>query len=76
MEILIKFEDIPELTPEELKEMTPEEIRMEKEYMEELRNKPELWFTPTNIRIVKKAHDYLDGLPQIGKVLSLSLIHI
>jgi len=74
LEIIIKFKDesVEELTPEELKEMTPEEIRMEQEYMEALRNKPELWFTPTNIQIVKKVHDYLDSLPQIGKVLSLA----
>ena len=74
LEVVIKFKDenIEELTPEELKEMTPEEIRMEREYLAALRDSPELWFTPTNIDIVKKAHDYLDELPQIGKVLSLA----
>jgi uncharacterized protein len=73
LEILIKFEDdYEELTPEDLKEMTPEEIQMEREYMEAIRTKPELWFTPTKVQIIKKAHDYLDGLPEIGKVLSLA----
>ena len=52
--------------------MTPEEIREEREYIEALRNKPELWFAPDKIRVIKKAHDYLDGLPEIGKVLSLA----
>jgi len=72
LEILVKFEDEEELTPEDLKEMTPDEIQMEREYMDALRSKPELWFTPTKIQIIKKVHDYLDGLPEIGKVLSLA----
>jgi len=73
LEILIKFEDdVEELTPEDLAEMTEEEIREERAYMEVLRTQPELWFTPTKVQLVKKAHDYLDGLPEIGKVLSLA----
>jgi uncharacterized protein len=73
MEILIKLEqDIEELTAEDLAEMTEEEIRDERTYMEAMRTRPELWFTPTKIDLVKKAHDYLDGLPEIGKVLSLA----
>ena len=74
LEILIKFENEPieELTPEDLKEMTPEEIEMEREYLEALRTAPELWFTPYKVEVIKKVHDYLDGLPEIGKVLSLA----
>jgi len=74
LEILVKLEDdtLEELTPEDLKEMTPYEIQMERDYMEERRNKPELWFNPTKIEIIKIVHDYLDGLPEIGKVLSLA----
>jgi predicted RND superfamily exporter protein len=74
LEILIRFEpeDLEELTPEDLKEMTPEEIQMEREYMQARANKPELWFTPAKIQVIKKIHDYLDGLPEIGKVLSLA----
>ncbi len=74
LEIIVKFEPeiLDELTPEDLKEMTPEEIQMEREYMEARANKPELWFTPSKIQVVKKVHDYLDGRPEIGKVLSLA----
>ncbi len=74
LEILVKFDDddVEELTEEDLKEMTEEEIEMEREYMEARRNNPELWFTPTKIKIIKEVHDYLDGLPQFGKVLSLA----
>ena len=73
LEILIKLEsDVEELTPEDLKEMTPEEIEEEREYQAQLRKKPELWFNPTKVELIKKAHDYLDSLPEIGKVLSFA----
>ena len=74
LEILVKLEGetLEELTPEDLKVMTPDEIQMERDYMEERRNKPELWFNPTKVEIIKIVHDYLDGLPEIGKVLSLA----
>jgi predicted RND superfamily exporter protein len=73
VEILIKFEDdVEELTAEDLAEMTEEEIREERAFMEALRTQPELWFTPTKVQLIKKVHDYLDGLPEIGKVLSLA----
>ena len=73
IEVLIKFEDdVEELTAEDLAEMTEDEIIEERAFMEAMRTQPELWFTPTKIRLIKKAHDYLDGLPEIGKVLSLA----
>ena len=73
LEILVKLEDdAEELTPEDLKEMTPEEIQEEREFLEQLRTKPELWFNPTKVELIKKVHDYLDGLPEIGKVLSFA----
>jgi uncharacterized protein len=74
LEILVKFKSVPEyvLTPEDLKRMTPQEIQMEREYLEAIRTKPELWFTPIKIQIIKKVHDYLAGRPEIGKVLSLA----
>lgn len=73
VEVLIRFEDdVEELTAEDKAEMTPEEIAAELEFMEALRTKPELWFTPTKVDLIKQAHDYLDGLPEIGKVLSFA----
>ena len=73
LEILVKLEsDAEELTPEDLKEMTPEEIQEEREFLALLRSKPELWFNPTKVELIKKAHDYLDGLPETGKVLSFA----
>ncbi|MBT4888730.1 MAG: MMPL family transporter, partial [Rhodospirillales bacterium] len=73
LEVVIKFEnEIEDLTPEDLAEMTEDEIQEELEYIEALRTKPELWFNPTKVKLIKQAHDYLDGLPEIGKVLSFA----
>jgi predicted RND superfamily exporter protein len=74
LEILIKFEDDPNafLTPEDLAEMTEAEIALEREYAELYANTPEYWFTLDKIQRIKEVHDYLDGLPEIGKVLSLA----
>ena len=74
LEILIKFKDDSGnlLKPEDLEGLTEEEIQMEREYAAALANSPEYWFTPTKIKHIKEVHDYLDGLPEIGKVLSLA----
>ncbi len=32
------------------------------------------WFTPSKIEKIKRVHDYLEGIPEIGKVLSLASI--
>jgi predicted RND superfamily exporter protein len=35
------------------------------------------WFTPSKIEKIKRVHDYLEGFPEVGKVLSLaSLIRV
>ena len=67
------------LTPEDLEGMTEEEIRIEREFLEMERafaeaeaNSPEYWFTAYKVELIKEVHDYLDGLPEIGKVLSLA----
>jgi len=74
LEILIKFKDDSGnlLKPEDLEGLTEEEIQMEREYAAALANSPEYWFTPTKVKQIKEVHDYLDGLPEIGKVLSLA----
>ena len=74
LEILIKFKNDPDdtLTAEDLAEMTEEEIEMEREYAAERANSPQYWFTPDKVERIKEVHDYLDGRPEIGKVLSLA----
>ncbi len=35
---------------------------------------PAYWFTPFKIERIKEVHDYLDGLPEVGKVLSFASV--
>ena len=74
LEILIRFEDDSDLflTPEDMAEMTEAEIQMEREYAAIYASTPEYWFTPVKVQRIKEVHDYLDGLPEIGKVLSFA----
>ncbi len=74
LEIVIKFEDplAAVLKPEDLEGLTEEEKEMEREYAEALANSPEYWFTASKIQRIKDVHDYLDGLPEVGKVLSFA----
>ena len=81
LEILLRFGDDSDdfLKPEDLEGLTEEEIQMEleyaqmeREYAETYANSPEYWFTTYKIQRIKEVHDYLDSLPEIGKVLSLA----
>ena len=72
LEIVIKFKDAYILKPEDLEGLSPEDIQMEREYAAERASSPQYWFTADKVQRIKKVHDYLDGLPEIGKVLSLA----
>ena len=74
LEVLINFPEYTEdtLTPEDLEGLTEYEIELELEYAKSLAAAPEYWFTRDKVRRIKEVHDYLDGLPEIGKVLSLA----
>ena len=81
VEILIKFGDEADglLKPEDLEGLTEEEIeielefaQMEREYEQMYGNAADYWFTVYKVQRIKAVHDYLDGRPEIGKVLSLA----
>ena len=81
LEILINFGDDTDdlLNPEDLEGLTEEEIQMEieyaqmeREYAQSFGNAAAYWFTTYKIERIKEVHDYLDGLPELGKVLSLA----
>ena len=74
LEILVRFEPNPDVfpTPEDLEGLTEEEKAMEMEYARELASSPRYWFTADKIDRIEEVHDYLDGRPEIGKVLSLA----
>ena len=44
----------------------------EDDYADEYANDPAYWFTTFKVNRIKQVHDYLDALPEVGKVLSLA----
>ena len=68
LEVIIKF------PKKEIKETSDDEEDFEDWGDEEDTNDEKYWFTKDKIDKIKSVHNYLDGLPEIGKVLSFSSI--
>ena len=68
LEIIIKF------PPKEENEVKNEDEDFEDWDEEDNQNDEKYWFTKDKIDKIHKVHNYLDGLPAIGKVLSFSSI--
>ena len=68
LEVIIKFPKI------EIKETSDDDEDFEDWGDEEDANDEKYWFTKDKIDKIKSVHNYLDGLPEIGKVLSFSSI--
>ena len=67
LEVILKF-------PKKEKIETNEEDEFEDWEDEENQNSEKYWFTKDKIDRIASVHDYLDSLPQVGKVLSFSSI--
>jgi len=73
LDIILKFE-------EETEEVVDGEVDGEEDDFDfdfgggEYDDPADYWFTPDKVDEVKKIHDYLEGLPAVGKVLSLASI--
>ncbi len=67
LEIILKF-------PKKEKKNNDEEDEFEDWGDEDNQNDEKYWFTKDKIDRIALVHDYLDGLPQVGKVLSFSSI--
>ena len=67
LEVIIKF-------PEVKKEETKEDEDFEDWGDESEKDNEKYWFTKDKIDTISKVHNYLDNLPQTGKVLSFSSI--
>jgi len=66
---------IVDFPPEEI-ESTPEEEAFDEfdEFEAEFEaeeNKAQYWFTTQKMQVVSQVHEYLEGIPEVGKVLSL-----
>ena len=68
LEVIIKF------PKKEIKETNDDDEDFEDWGDEEDTNDEKYWFTKDKIDKIKSVHNYLDGLPEIGKVLSFSSI--
>ena len=68
LEVIIKFPKLEE------NETSKNEDDFDDWDEEENQSKEKYWFTKDKIDKIKDVHNYLDGLPQIGKVLSFSSI--
>jgi len=75
LEILIDFES--EDSPPQVV-VSSEDADSEFEMFDEFEAQPDdagvYWFTQTRLDRITKVHDYLDGLPALGKVLSLATL--
>lgn len=79
MQVVIEFDDDEdEAEKEQVEESASEEedeFSVFDEFEEEFAAKedePQYWFTSRKMNRVEEAHDYLDGIPETGKVLSLA----
>jgi len=67
LEVILKF-------PDSKKEATEEDDEFEDWGDDDEQNDEKYWFTKDKINTITNVHNYLDGLPQVGKVLSFSSI--
>lgn len=73
LDVLLKFEEAP--AEDTAAEDDPDDLEAlfgGFEAFEE--QQAAVWFTPERINTIKRAHDYLTGLPEVGKVLSLASV--
>ena len=72
LDVLLKFEDAPAADPAA---DDPDDLEALFGGFEAFEEEQEaVWFTPERINTIKRAHDYLAGLPEVGKVLSLASV--
>jgi len=72
LDVIVQFEAIDLGDPDSEKDDLFEKDPFADELAEEDTDK--YWFTESRMQTIEKVHDYLDGLPEIGKVLSLGTL--
>ena len=73
LDVLLKFEGAPAEDP--AAEDDPDDLEALFGGFEAFEAQQEaVWFTPERVNTIKRAHDYLAGLPEVGKVLSLASV--
>tara|TARA_B100000029_G_scaffold512997_1_gene611204 strand:+ start:1718 stop:4210 length:2493 start_codon:yes stop_codon:yes gene_type:complete len=79
MDVIVKFNNNNEIEiNEEISDSSDEELGIDDDFFdlssESDINTEDYWFTSTKIQKIEKIHDYLENLPEIGKVISLTSI--
>ena len=79
MDVIVKFNNNNEIEiNEEISDSGDEELGIDDDFFdlssESDINTEDYWFTSTKIQKIEKIHDYLENLPEIGKVISLTSI--
>ncbi len=73
LDVIIDFNDVPtEALAEEESDADLDEFDDFEEELSVVQNKDQYWFTKNKMQKIEKIHDYLDSLPEVGKVLSLA----
>ena len=72
LEVLLNLDSAPK--EEEVAELEEEDEEDFEDWDIDVAAAPAYWFTPLRIERIKQVHDYLDGLPEVGKVLSLASV--
>jgi uncharacterized protein len=71
LDIIINFDPL-EINQEEVVDDAVDEFDEFEDELSEVKNKDQYWFTSNKMTKIEEIHDYLDSLPEIGKVLSLA----
>ena len=73
LDIIIDFEDVTQDAPMAEKNLLDaDEFDDFEEELSVVENKEQYWFTKHKMSKIEEIHDYLDSLPEVGKVLSLA----
>jgi predicted RND superfamily exporter protein len=73
LQILLDFDPDPAVAEADEEDFDDDEDYLD-DWEDDLADDPAYWFTPFKIDRIKEVHDYLDGLPEVGKVRSLASI--
>jgi len=76
LQVLLDFDPAPDAAEAEEEAVEDDEDDLD-DWDLDVASDPAYWFTPFKVNRIERVHDYLDGLPEVGKVLSLaSLIRV
>ena len=73
LDVIIDFDNVRSETPSvEEGESDVDDFDDFEEELSVVQNRDQYWFTKNKMRKIEEIHDYLDSLPEVGKVLSLA----